>query len=1125
MTRSSESRSQRASRRGSNNNAESKNDDPQDEREQKNERSRHRRRSSSSRRSNERRSRGGGEGDVLFQFSKLLQQGAPHPGGNGSGIRIDLQKASNVLEAAAGNMGLAANLYWDDYFATQAANPAPEPEPPGEEKRGQEKEADQGFDWDDADPGAFREEYFDRPKRRLRRSLDSDFQAADDDDETKKKKRAKRAIKSLDASENNDDDEGEEAQKLPAIKRNGNPDEEVDARPPSRRRSHRRKQQMYGDSDSNDEEEKEDETKNKRRRRPRNPYRFKRQPVVEGEMVVSDDEFGRGGPKGGKPPARRRDKKSKKEDAVSKSAVLKAVEDIHSNLDRKGILSKTSTWFLSPEQKRKRQAQDDDDASVASTSEDYICDEDWLQTEPYQIAMEYVWGAAHDYYTIDPKDNDDKSDGVAAANVVADDDAMNVSGEDEDGVDNDNKPAFKSVPLLIEGPEFRGIPYTWLSTGFQLSECGTGLAIKSPTVEDVEFFTWRQTQVNDKRNAVPPPYHCKSLTAITSIVTGLLHTGASIQGNEVNFTSGKSPWSSLTLEDRKREFDSRLTDALSSLIFVAAQASLKRKKLAYKKAMRMVEATDDEANYSELLRKAIAARKGPLARMLDGNDEPMEGGKENDDVSGNTESAVVEDNPPKNVKRRLVQALNQDDILDPAYKEHVSMLMDKQKRELKERMRRRLELIPTCVWADKKEVVKPRSGDGGCFFGVDTKVKISWTNIRDIKMYVQSNLRAFTGKAGIALFLETLLRIHGDKYIGAQLKRCEAVTSSVSVTGKRTEEKDAHLIPEIGKGGEVICKSKPFSVYAAGFPSLIRCTCEDRQRRQHEENPLPLNVRVDPTKLLDMTPSGTECVSVELLTLILTGRVSSDWKDCSSETLGIGVLTDTVGEVSHGLARPQKPVWLIKGPTCYSVLYIDGSWRNSSAKENYYGDDIKTISRMDKPNASLNLCHWNGWYGQRGKTEMRLVTSKSTTEVPSKKLLAEFSELPKGTNTKTLLLQRRRYEKAINVVSAEEHKSSESKGKESLILPGELDRIQIHEQDQKLYPNNHKMWSFHLADDSDEDKKPAAKKWRPYFQLTARQKRLVEAKLGPKINTILWTRWPDATVDHFVPSEGGFPVV
>ena len=1232
MTRSSESRAQRASRRGATNNAASgssksdnsaSHDNNEDEREQaarQVDRGSHRRRSSWKKQKNKTaaaaaarapsRGRGAEEGDVLLSLVKLLQQGAPQVneggGSEGSGIHIDLQKASNVLEAAAGNMALAANLYWDDYFATQATNQLeseaadPHSESKSKAKRSHSK-SDDDHDLDQkpaaeavarggdrkqkqhGDSGGRdqfganenRRQLSQRPihlegdsptpsKRRLRRSLDSDFQAADDDDETKKKKRAqKRARKSSNKMANNGQDSNDEAdedeQKMPAIRRNGDQEDmnrEIEARPQSRRRSNRRQLDDRDSEGSDNNEDQEVGNKNKervRRRRARRPTRIGeprialQQVDIETSISVSDDELGKVGcrknSKGRKPPSRRRDRDSSrklKNDDVSRSAVMKAANDIHHKLNRKGILSKTSTWFLSPEQREKRRAPDDDD-SVNTNSEDYICNDDWLRISGTdQVPMEYVWGAAHDYYTIDPYEEENEDTKGGGGNVVLDDDAMNVSGEEEDGVEN-NKPSFKSVPLLVEGPEFRGIPYTWLNAGFQMSECGSGLVINSPTVEDVEFFAWRQTQVNDKRNAVPPPHHCKSLTAITSIVTGLLYTGASIQGDEVNFTSGKKPWSSLTVEQRKREFESRLTDALSSLIFVAAQASLKYKKKAHRKAMRTGQPTNNaEDNYSDLLRKAIAVRKGPLAGILD-DDELLDGirsAKESDDRDGsiNTKngSAVVEDHVWKD---RYRGSPNHEIIPDPTI-ERAIWLNDQ---ALKERMRQRLELIPTCVWADKKDVVKPRAGDGGCFFNIDTRLKVSWTNIRDIKLYVGSNLRAFTEKGGIALFLETLLRIHGDKFIGRQLKRCAAATASVSVTGKRVEDKDAHLIPELGKRGEIICKGKtaaPFSVYAAGYPSLIRCTCEDRQRRMHEENPLPLNVRVDPSKLLDMTPSGTGCVSVELLTLILTGRMSSDWKDCSSEKLGIGILTENVGEVGHGLARPQKPVWLIKGEACYSMLNIDGSWIGDSGKNGCrsqsgyanglsHGDDLKTISRVDKPNASLNLCHWNGWYGQRSKTEMRLVNPKPRMEVPSIKLLDQISELPKCTNTQSSIMRRRRYEYAINAISSEEHVSNESKGKEAPIRHVELDRINIHLEDQKLYPNRHKMWRFDLGENADDelDTKPPAQSWIPYFQLTSRQKRLVETKLGPKINTILWTRWPEAVIDNFTPSEGGFPIV
>ena len=38
-------------------------------------------------------------------------------------------------------------------------------------------------------------------------------------------------------------------------------------------------------------------------------------------------------------------------------------------------------------------------------------------------------------------------------------------------------------------------------------------------------------------------------------------------------------------------------------------------------------------------------------------------------------------------------------------------------------------------------------------------------------------------------------------------------------------------------------------------------------------------------------------------------------------------------------------------------------------------------------------------------------------------------------------------------------------------------------------------------------------------------KLIVDLKQGPKITTILWTRWPGARIEKFVPEDGPFPIV
>ena len=1229
MTRPSESRAQRTSRRGTNNNDPSgssnsnRSNTHEDERDQTTRReergrSRHRRRSSGRNNyesatavgresSNKRGAEEIAANDVLGDFYNMLLQGAPPQqegdsnDGTGkrgnSSIHIDLRKASNVLEAAAGNLALAANLYWDDYFATQAANQfAAEADAPSEpkardinlnddavldKKPAAEASArdgvnrsfrfEQNNNYDDERNENYRRnssrsshsskkraihlaaDYSSPSKRRLRRSLDSDFEAADDDNETKMKKRAaKRARKSNDFTDNSmsinkdinkDDETNEDDQKMPAIRR-GN-DEELDngARPPPRQRVNRNhviRQQdiVQGDDNvgndrkanengfSSDEQEDNDNSTRRmhhnraRRHRKGEPRRIS---GVEASISVSDDENGKvSNTKNRSRSHRKIDRNSLKEAsskyndcAVSRSAVMKAVKAIHQKINPKTThLSKPSTWILSPEQGRRRQGRDnDDDCSADSDTEDYISDDDWLGGETTSTPMECLWGTYREQEQSTVAQpalrNNSRNNEDSSGNVVADDDVMNISGEDEDAYDSSGPP-FRSKSGKVEEPSFTGIPYAWLNAGFQLSECGTGLVIKSPRVEDIEFFSWRQQQVNDKRNAVPPPFHCKALTAITSIVTGLLYNGASIQGIEVNFTSGKKAWSSLTTDERKREFESRLSDALSSLIFVAAHASLKRKKKAYRKAIRMYKPTNIESNYSDLLREAIAEKNAAFVATKedhDGHNSDIDyDGKENDlNYDSRTTAnapAMVEDTVSK--------------YLDRKPKEKMTSVS----REKKELMRRRLDLIPTCIWADKKAAVAPRAGDAP-LYNSNVKVKISWTNIRDIQLYVNSNLRAFTEKGGIALFLETLVRIHGNDVIARQINRCSS--GMTAVPGKLAEK------------GEITCKTKSSSC----FRSLIRYTCEERQKRIHEDNPLPLNVRTDPNKLLDTTPSGTECTSVELLSLLLTGRVCSSWKDCSSNTLGIGLLTENIGEVSQALARPKQPVWLLKGEECYSLLTVEGRWsgdcnRIRSSSDISGGllprDDLKMISKVDEPGASLDVRHWNGWYGQRNETRMRLVVSRLEKEVPSKKLLANFSDQYGSTNMKRSPLRRRRYENLINTISAEEHKFNEIKENKMRIHSFDLERVKIHPEDQKLYPKNHKMWRFDLVDNNNSfvptmDQKPASQTWVPYFQLTSRQKRIVETKLGPKIKTILWTRWPEAIIDNFAPCEGGFPVV
>jgi hypothetical protein len=849
---------------------------------------------------------------------------------------VDLEKARNVLEATAGNVPMAVQLYWDDHFATAAAQASAlkkqlEQEQEQYKEENHAESDDNNGDEEDEDDGM--------PHRPVRRSLDRDFGLA--------------------AEQPEGEDDGED-------------DDDME------------------DEDEGDEEEDDDENAVAARDQQHNPQNQEQQLIVDalagqqarrllrvemGESVsVSDDEAGAGvwgtvGIMVGQleeeetsppiPPRRRLNPINNVVRRIQGTAVAVT----------KKVLPRPPVEEGTEKKRRPLEPQDEDD------DDDYISDSDWLEDEAASAlpAFDFLWGRGEPTSTSSASSASSAANenGGVEGNVIADEDAEEESSSGS------------------------GIPHTWLNASFSLSSCSTGLAAKPPKAEDVELFVWRQQQNGSDRNgrnALPPPHHCKAVTALLSIVTALLYTGASIQGDEVNCTSAKKPFAELIEEERKRQFESRLADALSALIFIAAKASQDRKKRA--------------------LRKALAAKGSDIIKT--------------------------------------------------------------------QAMQRKLRLIPTCCWEDEVASGLPRPPDGPLYQPV--QLTTSSTNIGDIRVYVLSSMRHFTARGGVALLLETILRIHGKGVLARMMHKAR---------------KEADL-PEHTK-------------------SLIACTCEERQKKVQEDRPLPPSERNDTTKLMDMTPDGTECMTVEVLSLILTGKVYSTWKGWSAQGLSFGILTNHPGQVGWQLARPEKPVWILQGETCYSVLLLESS----------KGTPTSTISKLDLPGAVLQLTHWNCWYEQRNKSGLRLTTAAGKWKPPpmAKKLRAV--DLNKPKNVAELLLERRRQQRT-NIVSADEHEANEEQDRESRITPEEIKRCTPNPDDKRFYADKYRMWQFDMGiqeDDMEEDTKPRAEQWIPYHRLTDRQKLLVEMKLGPKINTILWTRWPRATIANFTPNDGPLPIV
>jgi hypothetical protein len=311
-----------------------------------------------------------------------------------------------------------------------------------------------------------------------------------------------------------------------------------------------------------------------------------------------------------------------------------------------------------------------------------------------------------------------------------------------------------------------------------------------------------------------------------------------------------------------------------------------------------------------------------------------------------------------------------------------------------------------------------------------------------------------------------------------------------------------------------------------------------------------------------------ECISVELVSLLLTGRVHSTLQGWATQPLGIGLLssmtvaldkkktnttTTTNNEmvlVGKGLSRPKKPIWILRGPTCYSAMWLEGtrdfgthengttslsvppSWNPSTAPA---CQADSSFAKMDRPGAVAQLVHFNASYGQRHKTSLRIVQQQETLwqekkQAPLAKIKDEddVKEKQSDKENKSLMLLRER--RRANLMASQQAQVIETVDPSQVVTQEEMDRVIPNPQDQTFYPDKFTLWRYDFLEppktnkEDDNDLKVRAQYWKPFHILSQRERLLVETKLGPKIKPILLTRWPRATIDKFEP-ENPTPIV
>eukprot|EP00585_Thalassiosira_rotula_P013587 CAMPEP_0196132420 /NCGR_PEP_ID=MMETSP0910-20130528/2048_1 /TAXON_ID=49265 /ORGANISM="Thalassiosira rotula, Strain GSO102" /LENGTH=1317 /DNA_ID=CAMNT_0041392027 /DNA_START=9 /DNA_END=3962 /DNA_ORIENTATION=+ len=373
-------------------------------------------------------------------------------------------------------------------------------------------------------------------------------------------------------------------------------------------------------------------------------------------------------------------------------------------------------------------------------------------------------------------------------------------------------------------------------------------------------------------------------------------------------------------------------------------------------------------------------------------------------------------------------------------------------------LQRRSRVCHVCWWetdaANGNVTIYPEGKDPK-----DVHFKTSFTNIRDLRAYVKTHLRSFKEPGGCALLLETIVHCHGPylKEPDRLLNYCCHL--SVKQLEKSNKNKDGMAMV----------------------------------REEHD------------------------CVTTELLSLLLTGDVHSTCENWSADALGVGLLrmdNNGIAPVGNRLRRPLKPIWICLGDFGYSTLFLEMK------------DFVGSINSLEDPGKAFRLAHWNCWSGER--TSFRVITSmhdKEPYDTGGRRWLSTISDSEQDGRS------------VMDSISARLHIEQNRDAPMPItrinpdlrpITDEELLLVSFHPDDEKYYPGpgQCRRWRFRFASTALNNSPVLMGNagWIPFYRLRGRQRQIVEMKLAPRICAIVRSRWPLATVRDFSPA-GKFPAV
>jgi hypothetical protein len=250
-----------------------------------------------------------------------------------------------------------------------------------------------------------------------------------------------------------------------------------------------------------------------------------------------------------------------------------------------------------------------------------------------------------------------------------------------------------------------------------------------------------------------------------------------------------------------------------------------------------------------------------------------------------------------------------DDLKDEAMKDREATM--------KRVVETRAMLCPVCRWDESGN-----NKDDDPLDKETLRMEVSLTNRRDLRSYVVANLRSFMAPGGCALFMETVLHIHGLPQVKRML--CES------------------------RGLE--CKEN------VPVAPLVRCNC-DMQLKDDCAEYVRLRKLNPSLKQKDLgRPPCRDCIGTEALSLLLCGKPHVGMQNWSAERFGIGFLSGDAVEyemaVCKQLKSPPKPIWIVQGKYSHFTLWSDEKTNAKSIADGSYSFQVDT---------------WSGWDGEMGK--------------------------------------------------------------------------------------------------------------------------------------------------------------